>query len=259
MPTSKEVSVNKQKKTPVQKGEKGPMDGIIKYGKTAGTAAGTIHPIVSEGHPALRQMSEEVPLSEITGAKIQGLIADMKKSLASQDDGIGLAAPQIGVPLRIFIVSKKIFHNHEGDEIKAEKAAINATTTTNSSTEDSKVANTNTTDTNKPKVVTKNPALDDLVFINPTITKYSKEKKWMDGEGCLSMRWVYGKVQRSTKVTIRAYDEKGRVFERGAGGLLAHIFQHEVDHLNGILFIDKAKDLEEVEPAEAKKSKKVTK
>lgn len=238
MPPSKEANTNKQKKTSPQGGTKASIDGVVK----PESVAGTVRPIVSEGHPALRQMSEEVPLSEITGVKIQGLITDMKKSLASQDDGIGLAAPQIGVPLRIFIVSKKIFHNHEGDEVKAEK-----------------VADKSEVDSNKPKVVTKNPALDDLVFINPTITKYSKEKKWMDGEGCLSVRWVYGKVQRSTKVTIRAYDEKGRVFERGAGGLLAHIFQHEVDHLNGILFIDKAKDLEEVEPAEVKKSKKTTK
>lgn len=214
MTPSKEVDKNKQQKAPQH---------------------GVVRPIVSEGHPALRQMSEEVPLSEISGAKIQGLITDMKKSLASQDDGIGLAAPQIGVPLRIFIVSKRIFHTHE-DKKTSEKTA-------------SKEGST-------PAVTAKAPALDDLVFINPTITKYSKEKKWMEGEGCLSVRWVYGKVQRSTKVTIRAYDEKGRVFERGAGGLLAHIFQHEVDHLNGILFIDKAKDLEEVEPAEVKKSRK---
>ena len=67
---------------------------------------GFIPAIVSEGHPALRAISEEIPLSEISSAKIQNLITDMKKALASQEDGIGLAAPQIGVPLRIFIVSK---------------------------------------------------------------------------------------------------------------------------------------------------------
>jgi peptide deformylase len=94
------------------------------------------------------------------------------------------------------------------------------------------------------------------VFINPQITKFSKEKKWMEGEGCLSVRWVYGKVERATKVTLRAYDEYGNVFERGASGLLAHIFQHEVDHLDGILFIDKAKDLEEADPEEVQKSSK---
>ena len=196
---------------------------------------GTVHPIVSEGHPALREVSQEIPLPEITSPKIQSLIADMKKSLASQDDGIGLAAPQIGVPLRIFIVSKKIFSTHGSNHAESDDAVV---------TQDVE-ANTTTT---KAKI-------DDLVFINPVLTKMSKEKKWMEGEGCLSVRWVYGKVQRSTKVTIRAYDEFGRAFERGAGGLLAHIFQHEVDHLNGILFIDKAKDLEEVDPKEVKKEK----
>lgn len=196
---------------------------------------GTVHPIVSEGHPALREVSQEIPLPEITSPKIQSLIVDMKKSLASQDDGIGLAAPQIGVPLRIFIVSKKIFTTHGSDHTETNDAVVRQSA--------------------KGNVTTTKAKIDDLVFINPVLTKMSKEKKWMEGEGCLSVRWVYGKVQRSTKVTIRAYDEFGRAFERGAGGLLAHIFQHEVDHLNGILFIDKAKDLEEVDPKEVKKEK----
>jgi peptide deformylase len=200
----------------------------------------TCVPIVSEGHPALRQISEEVPLSEISSPKIKHLIQDMKNALDSQDDGIGLAAPQIGVPLRIFIVSKKIF-NGEISRV-AEKT-------------ESAVAEETNVSTTPPRVA---KIIDDVVFINPTITKYSKEKKWMEGEGCLSVRWVYGKVQRSTKVTIRAYDENGKVFERGAGGLLAHIFQHEVDHLNGILFIDRARDLEEVDPAERNSKKKNT-
>lgn len=186
-----------------------------------------VMPIVSEGHPALRQVSEEIPLSEIQSQQVQELILHMKKSLASQEDGIGLAAPQIGVPLRIFIVSKKVFEHGK-----------------NSSSATQDEAQTSTA-----------KKADDLVCINPVITKYSKEKRWMEGEGCLSVRWVYGKVQRSTKVTLRAYDEHGNLFERGAGGLLAHIFQHEVDHLNGILFIDKAKDLEEVDPPHSKKKK----
>lgn len=202
---------------------------------------GTVCPIVSEGHPALREMSQEVPLPDILTPKIQNLILDMKKSLASQDDGIGLAAPQIGVPLRIFIVSKKIFSTHNTSNVPVEDTNItnekNSTGTT-----------INSQERNSAKI-------DDLVFINPILTKMSKEKKWMEGEGCLSVRWVYGKVQRSTKVTIRAYDEFGRAFERGAGGLLAHIFQHEVDHLNGILFVDKARDLEEVDPKDVKKEK----
>lgn len=196
---------------------------------------GSVPAIVSEGHPALRQVAEEIPLSEIKSVKIQHLIEDMKQALASQDDGIGLAAPQIGVPLRIFLVSKRIFSTQKTNGEDIEPGAETKKST--------------------PKVIAPSAHMDDLVFINPVLTKESKEKKWMEGEGCLSVRWVYGKVRRSTKVTIRAYDENGRVFERGAGGLLAHIFQHEVDHLNGVLFIDKAKDLEQVDPVEHTKHK----
>jgi peptide deformylase len=208
--------------------------------------SGKVHPIVSEGHPALREVSQEIPLPDIASPKIQSLIADMKKSLATQEDGIGLAAPQIGVPLRIFIVSKKIFSAHHPSTVPMDSMEADITTKANGKSP---------TDNAKDSQSKIGAKIDDLVFINPVLTKMSKEKKWMEGEGCLSVRWVYGKVQRSTKVTIRAYDEFGRAFERGAGGLLAHIFQHEVDHLNGILFIDKAKDLEEVDPKDVKKEK----
>lgn len=180
--------------------------------------------IVDYDHPALREDSLEVVPAHITEPHIQKLVTQMKKTLATQSDGVGLAAPQIGVPLRVFIVSKHVFERQ--DEAKSGAASTAA----------EKIATPKT----KPEVYT------DLVCINPVITKFSKEKRWMDGEGCLSVRWLYGRVQRSTRVTLRAYDENGKAFERGASGLLAHIFQHEVDHLNGILFIDKAKDIEEM-------------
>jgi peptide deformylase len=82
-----------------------------------------------------------------------------------------------------------------------------------------------------------------LTYINPVLTKMSKDKKIMKGEGCLSVRPLYGTTRRASRVTVEAYDEKGNKFTRGASGLLAQIFQHEVDHLNGILFIDHAKDI----------------
>lgn len=94
------------------------------------------------------------------------------------------------------------------------------------------------------------PKGEHLVYINPIITKRSQKKETMD-EGCLSVRGVYGKTRRSTRATVEALDENGVAFSRGAGGLLAQIFQHETDHLNGILFIDHATELVRAEPAKS--------
>ncbi len=85
-------------------------------------------------------------------------------------------------------------------------------------------------------------ALPSMVAINPVIVKYSKKTHEV-GEGCLSIPEYYGIVRRSTNVTIRATDENGKVFERGAGTLLAQIIQHEYDHLDGILFTDRAEQV----------------
>jgi peptide deformylase len=73
-------------------------------------------------------------------------------------------------------------------------------------------------------------------------------------EGCLSVRWLYGNVLRSTKASIEAYDEFGNKFTRGGSGLLAQIFQHETDHLNGVLFIDTAEDVEDMPPDSSKQN-----
>jgi len=86
----------------------------------------------------------------------------------------------------------------------------------------------------------------ELIYINPKIIKKSTKKTIFD-EGCLSVRNIYGKIKRSSNVTIEAQDLEGKTFTRGAGGLLAEIFQHETDHLKGVLFIDNAYDLKEME------------
>ena len=99
-----------------------------------------------------------------------------------------------------------------------------------------------------PQILETNVSLP-LVYINPVIIKHSKDKKNME-EGCLSCRWWYGKTKRSSRATVRAYNEKGEEFTVEGRGLVAQIFQHEIDHLNGILFIDHAKDLKEVAPDE---------
>lgn len=173
--------------------------------------------IVQNGEGVLRELAQAVPLKDISSTRIQKAIADMKNALDSQDDGVAIAAPQIGVPLRIFIVSGKALRGI--DEKFAKKY------------------------TDLP---------DHLIFINPTITKLSRARTTLD-EGCLSVRWLYGKVSRANKATLQAYDEKGEKIERGASGLLAQIFQHETDHLDGILFIDKATELEEIKPENKEK------
>jgi peptide deformylase len=167
--------------------------------------------IVQNGDPVLRQVAQPVPVEEIGSAKINRIIADMSEALASCDDGVAIAAPQIGVPLRIFVVSGQLFVEEE-DQRKQKKQA-------------------------------------DLVFINPKITKRSKKQVTLD-EGCLSVRWLYGKTKRSDKVTVEAYDEQGGKFSWSGSGLMAQIFQHETDHLDGVLFIDQARDIQEIKPDE---------
>lgn len=87
------------------------------------------------------------------------------------------------------------------------------------------------------------------VFINPTVVRIGKQKKELS-EGCLSVRWKYGLVKRATSATVRAYNEKGNEFVMSGRGLLAQVFQHEIDHLNGILFIDKATNVQDIPPQE---------
>ena len=79
------------------------------------------------------------------------------------------------------------------------------------------------------------------VFINPEITKY-EGKQVEDFEGCLSVKDIYGRVKRYEKVRIKALDENGRPIKLTADGFLARVFQHEIDHTNGIVFIDHIKD-----------------
>ena len=169
--------------------------------------------ILQRDAPVLREATKSVPIKNIGSKKIRDILKKMKEALHSEKDGVAIAAPQIGESLRIFIVNSQALAliSHFG-KIKTDKE------------------------------------LNDLVFINPEIIKTSKKKRQME-EGCLSVRWLYGQVKRSEKVTLRAYDETGKLLERGASGLLAQIFQHETDHLNGILFIDKAENIQEILPS----------
>lgn len=82
------------------------------------------------------------------------------------------------------------------------------------------------------------------VFINPEITKY-EGKQVEDFEGCLSIKDVYGKVPRYEKIKLKALNETGKPIRVTAEGFLARVFQHEIDHIKGIVFIDHIKDTPE--------------
>ena len=159
--------------------------------------------IIQQDNKILRKIAAEVPVADITRPKIQGIIADMKHALATQHDGVAIAAPQIAVSLRIFALNPQVYQ-------------------------------VNPIEGPRP-----------LVFINPRIIKISRDRKAMS-EGCLSVRPWYGKVRRASKAIVEAYNEAGEKFTLEGNGLLAQIFQHEIDHLDGVLFIDKAKDLHEL-------------
>ena len=135
------------------------------------------------GDPILRQVA--APVREIT-PEITGIIADMTETMWHQV-GIGLAAPQVGLPHRILVM----------DDGKGGAEA----------------------------------------FINPLIESRSGAVR--EEEGCLSLPGIFGVVERSKTVTVKALDASGRSVSFEAGGLRARIVQHELDHLDGILFIDR--------------------
>lgn len=164
--------------------------------------------IVQDGEPVLRKISAPVPEELFGTPELKGIVDDMITTLDGQLDGVAIAAPQIGIPYRIFVVryDRTLPPTPEGDA---------------------------------------DHSPDIGVYINPEFVKSSRRRLEMD-EGCLSVRGIYGKTMRHERATVRARDTEGTVFERGGGGILAQIFQHETDHLNGILFVDHATDLVEV-------------
>jgi peptide deformylase len=143
-------------------------------------------PILINPNPILRKISEPVEAAEIPRPDFQKLIDEMTETLI-RANGVGLAAPQVGLSKRLIIVQTK----------------------------------------NGP-----------TAFINPKIFSTSLSKKENE-EGCLSVPGVWGIVKRHAKVKVKALNRQGEKVMIKAGGLESIIFQHEIDHLDGILFIDK--------------------
>ncbi|HEY2000981.1 MAG TPA: peptide deformylase [Acidobacteriaceae bacterium] len=144
-----------------------------------------IYPIVKFPDPILQRAS--APVTEFDD-ELRKLVADMFESMYAAQ-GIGLAAPQIGIPKRLTVI-----------DLSNKK---------------------------EPK--------DKIVLINPVITL--QEGKQVEEEGCLSLPEIREKVRRSARVIVKAQDEYGKWSEREGSELLARAFQHEIDHLDGVLFI----------------------
>ena len=175
-------------------------------------------PIVKEPHAVLRKLAHDITLSEISSKKIQNLIASMKETLKGTTDGVGLAAPQVGETLRIFIVSE------EAEEIDRHEAAKRKQK-----------------DSHDHEEIRSYPVRpwQYYVFINPKAISRSR-KKLEGAEGCLSVPGIFGSVKRHEKITVQAYDEHGKKFTCGKSRFFARVMQHELDHLEGTLFIDTA-------------------
>ncbi len=158
-----------------------------------------ILPIVAYGDPVLRKETEEI---DANYPDLKQLIADMFETMY-HSKGVGLAAPQIGLPIRLFIVDAAGF-NEDGEA----------------------------------------PELEGFkrVFINPIIIE-EKGKEWKFEEGCLSIPGIREEVSRKPELTIEYYNEKFELVEEKLDGLGARVVQHEYDHIEGILFIDKINPL----------------
>ncbi len=139
--------------------------------------------------PELKKASLHVDEARFDTRELNELVEDLKEAM-KEDNGIGIAAPQVGVHDRVIIVDM-------GD-------------------------------------------IGPTAFVNPKIVSRSMSKFDFE-EGCLSVPGVYGMVERHKKVKVKAYTQNGEPVTLGLKGTLAVVFQHEIDHLDGILFIEKVK------------------
>jgi peptide deformylase len=157
-----------------------------------------IRPVLRMGDPRLLQKS--LPLENFNSEELKQLLADMRDTMAHLN-GAGLAAPQIGVGLRVVIFGVESNPRYPGIE-----------------------------------------AVPDTVLINPVLTPLSEETEegW---EGCLSVPGMRGWVPRWQQLRYRGFDEKGAPFEREVEGFHARVVQHECDHLDGILYPMRIRDL----------------
>jgi peptide deformylase len=156
------------------------------------------------GHPVLRTKVKPVVPADITRAPIQQLIDDMVQTMLEYN-GVGLAAPQVHEALRLFVA--QVIRDDDEEE---------------------------SGDSARPEV---------MALINPEITPVGRhvEEDW---EGCLSIPDLRGLVPRHRDIKVKAFDRTGKRVEVDASGYMARVIQHETDHLDGVLFLDRMKSFE---------------
>jgi len=159
----------------------------------------SVREIVTVGHPVLRERARDVTLDELASAEVQTLIDDLVDTMRHAR-GAGLAANQIGVPLRIAVIE----------------------------------VNDNPRYPYKPRIPL-------TVIVNPVIEPIGEETVAIN-EGCLSVPNLRGEVQRFVDVRVRRFDRDGNAHDEVRRGLTAGTFQHECDHLDGVLFLDRVTD-----------------
>ncbi|MEI9961424.1 MAG: peptide deformylase [Limisphaerales bacterium] len=162
-----------------------------------------ILPVIKFGHPVLRQKGARI---ESITPEIKKLIADMFETM-KENHGVGLAAQQIGRALQLTVIDvREVAKDRPSTlELKGKPADVDE--------------------------------IMPLVLINPEIKPVGEPVA--AGEGCLSFPEIFAEISRPEFVDVKALNEKGKPIEFRAGGLLARAIQHETDHLNGILFIDR--------------------
>jgi peptide deformylase len=158
-----------------------------------------IREIVRLGHPALRTPAREVPTPIAAAAELQTLIDDMLETMAAAR-GVGLAAPQLGLDLQLFVYGLP-----PADDVEA-------------------------------------PSIPSTVVVNPMLEPVPGELVY-EWEGCLSIPDLRGLVPRHPAVRLHGLDRRGDSLDYVARGFEARVIQHEFDHLNGVVFIDRMHDL----------------
>jgi peptide deformylase len=153
------------------------------------------------GHPVLRQRASDVEVADIKSGKFRSLIDDMVETMHAYE-GVGLAGPQIHLPMRIFVF--------EVEDRVAKKRNV--------------------------------PKVGAGVFFNATY-EILGDDRITDWEGCLSVPFLGGEVARAKKIRIRGIDHEGEPADLEVSGFTARIFQHEIDHTDGHVYLDRMPDL----------------